>query len=359
MRKVTAKISLKNINDNAKAFKAYTGKRLCAVVKADAYGHGAEEVAAALSGVADCFAVSLLDEATAIRAAACGKDILIFTPPLCETDVASAAENGYILTVPDLWTARLVARVCERRNLTARVHLKVNTGMNRYGMNGSMLGKTCKFLRGNKRVRVEGLYSHLYEYRVQPCNAQRALFVRFQTIFRRYFPSGICHLSATYGSLLGEEFAFDMTRVGIGLYGYFPDGAQDISLLVKSEVTLKKAMRVETLVSANRVYAFGGAGYGAKPQLEKGTKLCVCRYGYADGFLRKKENGADGYAQGANNLCMDASIRLGTQKRGKTVCVLTDALQTARIADTISYEVLCAATRRAERIYIWEDFPQK
>ncbi len=329
------------------------------MVKADAYGHGAEEVVSALSGVADCFAVSLLDEAIAIRAAACAADILIFTPPLCEADVVRAAENGFLLTVPDLWTASLVARVCEKRDLTARVHLKTNTGMNRYGMNGSMLGKTCKFLRSNPRVQVEGLYSHLYEYKIEPSDAQRALFVRFRTIFKRYFPSGICHLSATYGSLLGEAFAFDMTRVGIGLYGYFPDGAEDVPVEAKNALKLKKAMRVETLVSANRVYAFGGVGYGEKPKIERGTKLCVCRFGYADGFLRKKENGAEGYLHGANNLCMDAGIRTGAQKRGKTVYVLTDALETANVSNTISYEVLCAATRRAEKIYLWEDFVQK
>ena len=351
MRKVIAKISLTNIRENAKAFKAYTGKKLCAVVKADGYGHGAEEVVSALTGVADAFAVSLLEEAVAIRAAACEKDILIFTPPLCEENVAQAAENGFVITVPDLWTARLVAFVCEKRNLTARVHLKVNTGMNRYGMNGSMLGKTCAFLKGRERVIVEGLYSHLYEYNHSTATKQRELFIRFEKIFKKSFPIGICHLSATYGSLLGEAFAFDMTRVGIGLYGYFPDGAKDVPKKALGALKLQKAMRVETLVSANRTYSFGGAGYGKSEQIEKGEKLCVYRFGYADGFLRKRNNGADGALLGANNLCMDAAVRISGKRRGARVEILTDAEKTAGEADTISYEVLCAATRRAERIY--------
>lgn len=351
MRKVIAKISLTNIKRNAEAFAAYTGKKLCAVVKADGYGHGAEEVVNALTGVADFFAVSLLEEAIAIRTAACGKDILIFTPPLCEEDVTQAAENGFVITVPDLWTAKLVARVCEKRKLTARVHLKVNTGMNRYGMNGSMLGKTCTFLKKNRRVFVEGLYSHLYEYSLTSAIKQKDLFVRFREIFKRYHPNGICHLSATYGSLLGKEFSFDMTRVGIGLYGYFPDGAKDVPDGALRALPLQKAMRVETLVSANRTYSFGGAGYGKAKRVEKGAKLCVCRFGYADGFLRKRENGVDGAFKSANNLCMDASIRISSLRRGKKVDILTDAAKTAKETNTISYEVLCAATRRAERIY--------
>lgn len=346
MRKIRAEIHLGNIRRNAQAFKKLTGTRLCAVVKADAYGHGAEEVVNALEGVADCFAVSLLSEATAIRLAACGKDILILSPPLCESEVRLAAKDGFILTVPDLWTAKLIVGVCERDNLTVRVHCKTNTGMNRYGMNASMLGKACKLLRGDGRVRVEGLYSHLYGATRESAEQQRKLFAQMQRVCKRYFPDVICHLSATYGSLLGKEFALDMTRVGIGLYGYLPDGAEDID---ENAVRLEKGMQVYAEVATSRKYSFGGAGYGK--EFSGGKRLSVLRVGYADGFLRKKENGVCGYGENANNLCMDACVRVGAKRRGQELLVLSDAAETARVAQTISYEVLCAATRRAERLY--------
>ena len=73
-----------SIRRNAETFRSLTGKPLCAVVKANAYGHGAEEVVNALSGVADCFAVALIEEGKAIQTAACGKDILVLTPPTDE-----------------------------------------------------------------------------------------------------------------------------------------------------------------------------------------------------------------------------------------------------------------------------------
>ena len=161
MRKIIATVHLQAIRNNAKAFKERTGVRLCAVVKANAYGHGAEEVANALSGIADCFAVALLEEALALRVATCGKDILILTPPLSEEDIFACASNGFIVTLSDLRTARLAERACKRYGCTLRVHLKVNTGMNRYGMHLPALGKTCKYLRESKYIRVEGVYSHM------------------------------------------------------------------------------------------------------------------------------------------------------------------------------------------------------
>ena len=327
MQKIRANIHLRNIRANAQAFKTLTGTRLCAVVKANAYGHGAEETVCALEGIADVFAVSLLCEAVAIRTAACGKDILILTPPVNEEDVYLALANGFILTVPDLVTARLVAKTSGKYRLKARVHLKVNTGMNRYGMNGSMLGKVCKFLRGNERVSTEGLYSHLYGGTRASAEKQRALFLEMERVCRRYFPDILCHLSATFGATLGKEFAFDMVRIGIGLYGYLPDSAT-----VDGEI--------------------GGAGYGTpRGKIEKGERLSVCRIGYADGILRKRENGVCEWERNANNACMDACVRTENKRRGAWVKILDDAAETARLTGTISYEVLCAATRRAEMTY--------
>ena len=131
MQKVRAEIHLGNIRDNAKRLKALSNTRLCAVVKANAYGHGAEEVVNALSGVADCFAVALIEEGLAVRAQACGKEILVFTPPTDMEECYLLAVNGFTASVPDLWTARLLSAVCQKYRLPIKIHIKVNTGMNR------------------------------------------------------------------------------------------------------------------------------------------------------------------------------------------------------------------------------------
>ncbi len=350
MRKVIAKIDLENIVSNANSFLSLTGKPLCAVVKANAYGHGAEETVNALSGVADVFAVSLLCEALAIRVAACGKDILILTPPCDEKDIITAAKNSFVLTVGDLDTVNSIIRLSASLALPIRVHLKVNTGMNRYGMDERDLQTACKKLSLQSGVFVEGVYSHLYDYTLESASNQRGRFLEMQSLVKSFFPNAICHLSATYGTLLGRDFHFDMSRIGLGLYGYLPSGAQDIEKKVIHKLSLKKAMSVWAEVSAERVYQTGGVGYG-KAVAPVCSKLSVLRCGYADGFLRARENGIFAFEKNANNLCMDACIQIDEKRKGDWTPILLDAENTAACTGTISYEVLCAATRRAEMVY--------
>ena len=354
MQRVKANIHLDNIRKNAEAFSALSGVKLCAVVKADAYGHGAEAVTMTLSGVADVFAVALIEEALAIRIAACGKEILVFTPPITEEECYTLAVNGFTASVDSLKTARLLCRICKKYRIAINVHLKVNTGMNRYGMNVQTLGKVCKLLQTNRYVKPQGIYSHLYTCGLRQAEEQRRIFVRMVAVGKGYFPNLIAHLGATYGALLGEEYSFDMVRVGLGLYGYLPceaNGKTGVFADTIDRLNLQKGMTVYAKAVAGRKYVFGGLGYGEEPNGREIDRLTVLRVGYADGFLRTRENGMDGWQENANNLCMDACIRFGEWKVGQWLPILTDAERTAQETGTIAYEVLCAAGRRAERIY--------
>ncbi|MBQ3020480.1 MAG: alanine racemase [Clostridia bacterium] len=348
MQKVKAVINLSNIRQNAKTFLEHS-KRLCAVVKANAYGHGAEEIALALSDIADLFATAILDEAIAIRHAVCGKDILVFAPPLTEEDAYEIAVNGFIGSVTSLYSARVFVRVSQKYRLPIKVHLKVNTGMNRYGMRPQELGKVCKLFATQKQIQVQGIYSHLYACAFEQAEIQREKFLRAVALCKCYFPTVIAHLSATYGAMLGERYTFDMTRVGLGLYGYLPISKRENGVVWLP--ALKKGMQVFAPVMESRVYQSGGAGYGTPKSINAGERICLCRYGYADGFLRNSKNGSELESAHLNNLCMDACVCKGERKRGEYLPVMLDAEKTASKTGTIAYEVLCAATRRAEFVY--------
>lgn len=347
MQKVKAEIYLGNIRQNAELFSARLETPLCAVVKANAYGHGAEEVVSALSGVAKMFAVALLEEGISLRLANCIEDILVFTPPTDEEEVYQLSVHHLLATIPDLSTAKLVSSVCAQYRLPLRVHIKVNIGMNRYGMNGSMLGKVCKFLQRDPYVQVEGVYAHLSGHTPSEAEEERQRFLQMERIVKRYFSSLISHLGATYGAMLGKKYAFDMIRIGLGLYGYLPQGQEE----VYAQFPLKKGMQVYAKAITSRVYSFGNVGYG-KGEVQKGEKLSVCRVGYADGFLRTRQNGLDEFEKQPNNLCMDVCIRKGKLPKGKWIPIMTDAARVAELTNTIPYEVLCAATRRATFVYV-------
>ncbi len=360
MQKTIAEINVKAIIDNAAAFKRRTNTRLCAVVKADAYGHGAERVTLALADIADCFAVALIDEGVKIKSAACGKDILVLTPPIDDEDAERILENGFIASVADLVTAKRMVRVWKRLCLSQkvglvkspRIHIKVNTGMNRYGASLQLLGKICKYLK-SEGVHAEGLFSHLYLHERTAAERQRFAFVKAQTVCKRYFSSFISHLSATYGGILGEKFAFDMVRIGLGLYGYLPDDTPN-KIRLEQALKLQKAMRVKARAVCSKAYSDGGLGYMegslTEKQEAKEQGISVLRFGYADGFARSVLHGCGQLG----SLCMDAQLCCGRLKKGEFIEIMSDAYQAAQRAGTICYEILCNVTKRAEIVYLYK-----
>ena len=158
MQKIIAEIDTEKLRYNAKLFKERSGAKLCAVVKANAYGHGDIGCVSALSKVADYFAVALVEEALSIKLAAAGKEIWVLTPPTdCET-VLVAAQNGFTLCVADYPSAKRIVSVAERYGVDVKVHIKLNTGMNRYGLGSKNLFKVCRYLAAHPLVHVTGMY---------------------------------------------------------------------------------------------------------------------------------------------------------------------------------------------------------
>lgn len=306
--------------------KRAAGTPLIAVVKDDAYGHGAEQVAHALFGIADAFAVSTVDEGAALRLAGVREDILVLTPPLCEEEAIRIAYYDLIASISSFYVLKRALAAVRAEKLALRAHLVVNTGMNRYGFLPEKLAEVLKKTDG---MRVEGVYSHLYLPSSEACLCeQKELFERAVCAVKEIYPYAVSHLAATGGVLAGIRA--DMARAGISLYGYLPDGFENT-------LGVKPALKVYATVAQNGRTTGRGFGYGVnKEQAEKAHTL---RYGYGDGFFR------------GGKLCMDASVEAGAAKAGRRKLVFKDASAYARLHGTTEYEALVNVTKRAEKRY--------
>ena len=325
MQNTLAVISLKRIRENAETVKRAAGAPLIAVVKDDGYGHGAERVALALSGVADMFAVSTVDEGAALRCAGVQEDILVLTPPLCKEEVLRIAAYNMIASITSFFVLKTAKAAAQEHDLMLRVHLAVNTGMNRYGFLPERMGEVVKKVAP---LIVEGVYSHLYMPSSEPdLAAQIKLFDGAERTVKEAFPLAKSHLAATGGILLGVKA--DMARAGISLYGYVPDGC-------KTE-GLKPAMKVYATVAHNGKTV--GRGWGYRIQEEPILKAHTLRYGYGDGFFR------------AGKLCMDAAVMSGSQRTGRRKLVLKEMSAYAAAHSVTEYEALVNVAKRAEKVY--------
>lgn len=322
-----ATISLRAIRENARAVCAAAGAPLIAVVKDDAYGHGAAEVAHALTGIASSFAVSTVDEGAALRISGVREGVLVLTPPLSVEEVVRGSEYGLTLSV----TSRAVLALIKRAGCRPQCELAVNTGMNRYGVRPSLVGAACReALRAG--ICMTGVYSHLYLAEDGAARAQQAeRFLQAVHAAREVFPQLAAHLSGTGGAIAGD--AFDGVRAGIALYGYLPAGFE-------GRLSLHRAAKVYATVSHSCRRVGEGAGY-ARAACER--TFHTLRMGYGDGFFR---------CTNGRPLCMDACVLAGRAKIGRRKLILSDFSAYAREQGTSVYEALVKLLKGTVKVYV-------
>ncbi len=325
MQKTLSVINLSAISKNIKFLRRRAGSaKFYAVVKADAYGHGAERVSLHIQPQVDGFCVALTEEGAALRIAGVTKPVLVLTPLTSADDALAAAFYNLSVTVNGLASARLCAGLS--------CHIKVNTGMNRYGCNIGELSVVLSTL-ASVGARVDGVYSHLYcPAEAREREAQLALFEEAERLVKAAYTRAVCHISASGGTLLGVKFIKEAVRCGISMYGYAPQGFSREGLSPALKVYARRIQKTDVC----------GRGAGYMVATKNYASLSAYRLGYADGFART-------VPLGEGNLCMDAFV---SEEDGEFIEVLSDADEYAARCGTISYEVLCSVTRRSERVYI-------
>lgn len=337
MQNTLAAISLRTIVRNAQLVQNRAGVPLIAVVKDDAYGHGAERVAAALEPIVQGFAVATVEEGAALRISGVRKKILVLTPCLDEEEVLICNAYQLLPTISSFSALHLAISAAKRFSLPLCAQLKINTGMNRYGFRPEQVDRACANMT-SAGGEFAGIFSHFYapedecaresQYEIFSSASERAL---------RFFPRAQRHLSSTGGILAGKKYNFDAVRSGIALYGYLPHGFE-------GALDLKPAMKLYAATAWNGTFLGGGVCYRKAGAPYR--KLTTLRFGYGDGLPRA------GGVKNVNELCMDAFVREGYAPFGKRRLVLSDMAAFAKSQGTIVYEVLVNIAKKAEKIYV-------
>lgn len=361
-RPTWARIDLDAISGNVRALRALAGVPLMAVLKADAYGHGAVRSArAALAGGAAALAVATLGEARVLREAGIGAPLLVlgYTPPW---QVREAARLGVMLTICEHDAVRACAAVAET-GLPLRVHVEVDTGMARTGVAVDDLGPMLRLLAGLEGVQVEGVYTHFAGAdAADPTNAEAQLR-RFQHVLAALTSAGLrpplVHAANSAALLRFPGARFDMVRPGIACFGLAP------SPYVALPAALGPALSFHTEVAQVRELPPGTpVSYGGVFVTSRHSRIATIPVGYADG-LRRAPPWREVLVRGrrapiVGRICMDYAMvdvtDIAGVKRGDPVTLIgaqgDDRITAEEVAGwlgTINYEVVATILPRVPR----------
>ena len=361
------KIDLDAILCNYRMLKKQAGVPVMAVVKADAYGHGAVPVAKALEAECDFFGVSSVAEAVELRNAGTQKPVLILghTHPEHYGLLVEKAVRPALSTWEE---AEALSRAAVGLNKTAKCHIAVDTGMRRIGMQVTEENAVlCKKITELPNVEVEGIFSHFAkadEWDLSAASRQKEQFDRFLAMLEaRNVQIPIRHLNNSAG-IFNFAGQYDMARGGISLYGLYPSEEVD-----KGVLPLQPAMQWYSRVTFVKPLEKGSSvSYGGTFTAKQDMVVATVAAGYADGYRRNLSNRFYVLIRGKKapvlgRVCMDQFVVDVTDipgvSAGDTVTLMgkdgEEAISAECIAEaagSFNYEQVCDISRRVERVYI-------
>ncbi len=368
-KRTWAEVSLDNIEHNYRTIRKHLpeGTKFLGIVKADAYGHGAVEVAKRLEKCgADYLAIACLDEALELRRNGVSMPILILghTPP---EYVKLLLENNLTQTVSCEAKAIEYSEAANALSGTLKIHIKLDTGMSRLGYlcSGSYFDEGVKNVISTCRMEnldVEGIYTHFAVSDFDDADSDeytKKQFELFCNVINAAEEKGgvrfkIRHCANSGAVVNHPDMMLDMVRPGLLLYGYGDNG----------KLGLKPCMRLVSTVSTIKYYEPDTCiSYGRHFTTDKRTRMGVVAIGYADGLHWSAAGKCSfytggGFASQRGNICMDMCMvdlsKLPNVNVGSEVEIFgehADINKLAEAAGTISYELLCSVSKRVPRIY--------
>lgn len=369
IRPVWAEVDLKAIENNIKEIKRVAkDKEIIAVVKADAYGHGALDIVPVLlKNGADRLAVAVITEAIELREAGINVPILIlgYTPISFADDIINYDIEQ---TVFDLNYAKELSKAALRLGKKAKIHISLDTGMGRIGFipNEESINAIEEISKLDG-IEITGMFTHFSTADEADKNYTREQFEKYKwtvdQLEKRDINVGIKHVANSATIIDLEEYYYDAIRPGIILYGYYPSNEVNKekikirpALTLKSHVVHLKEVKEGTYISYGRKYVTKGI-----------EKIATLPIGYADGYTRLLSGKVKVIINNklvpvVGRICMDQCMvnvsELDSVKAGDEVILLGEtenckynADDIAKEIDTISYEILCMIGKRVPRVY--------
>jgi alanine racemase len=373
-----ARVHLGNIRANLRGIRQAVGpgRKVLIAVKANAYGHGSVEVSrmAEAEGLADWLGVATVPEGLRLREAGIRLPILKFSPTFPE-EMGAAVGGGISLAVCDRASAEALQARAAAMGATAKVHLKIDTGMGRVGVVPEEAPDLARFIeRECPGILLEGLFTHLpvsdeqasVAYTRDQIRLFKATVARIREVLDRM--PDLVHCSNSGGVLAHEEGWLTMVRPGIMVYGFYPDAT------TPRTIPLRPALSLLTRLSFVKHVAKGTTiGYGRTWKAAQDTWIGTIPAGYADGFNRLFSNRGRVLVKGRSypivgRVCMDQSmVDLGPVLEagvGDEVVLIgrsgdqeITAYEWAKTLKTITYEVTCQINARVDRIFDQETRP--
>lgn len=370
-RDTWAEILLDNIHHNFLQFRGYVKEqtKIMAVVKADGYGHGAVEIAKLLMQAgADYLAVAFLDEALQLRNAGISHPILVlgYTPV---RSVKKAVSEDIALTV---FSHEVLDEIIVQSSVlqkTASIHLKIDTGMSRIGITSVKEAlELAQKAAASPFAYLEGIFTHFANADSKDPTYTLMQFQCFLAVIESLKTHNIHvpirHCCNSAGTMNFPDMHLDMVRIGIALYGLYPN-----ETFKGHSIKLKQAINFKTKIAALKtIPAFQSISYGWTYRPEKESLIATLPLGYADGLSRLLSNQGmvlthEQLSPIVGRVCMDQSMIEVTDIEG---CHVGDEVtifgyngssfqsvdEIARLIGTINYEVVCLIGKRVPRIYV-------
>lgn len=367
IRPAHIEVSLGAIAQNYDAIRTHVGTaQVMPVVKANAYGHGIVAVARHLMNHgAPCLGVALLEEAIELRQAGITIPILVFGG-VATRQIPQFITHGLMMAASSIDKLRQIDEAAAAVKTKARVHLKIDTGMERIGVHWYSAEKLLEASLNFENVEVAGIYSHFACSDAADVSTAREQLSRFLDVLEFYPKRGLKpplrHIANSGGILQLPESHLDLVRAGIMLYGVYPSKEAQQTVALQPALSWRSQVVFFKVVQPGNPVSYGGTWRSDHP-----VRVVTVPVGYGDGYFRALSSRGEVLIRGQRHpivgrVCMDqfmVNLEWGTAYNGDAVTIIGSdgnemicVQDVADAAGTIAYEVLTNINARVPRVYV-------